>query len=552
MSKLVVRRKRLNRSKESLLKWPLYPASFSRNLLYGLRNITRMAPAWQACVPITILLVMAFAFSATAQTPPTTADLAAKLDAMTVGLDTAWVVITAMLVIFMNAGFCMLETGFCRQKNAVNVLAKNLIVFALSTIAFWVIGFGLMFGNGNGFFGVEGMFFLSGADNSPAIANYEGAYASLSWTGVPLFAKFFFQLAFAGTAATIVSGAVAERIKFVDFLIFSLLLVGIAYPITGHWIWGGGFLANLAKDAQGNTVGGFWDFAGSTVVHSVGGWAALMGAAFLGPRIGKYNADGSPNAMPGHNMSIATLGCLILWLGWFGFNPGSTMAVGNGSLIAHIAVTTNTAAAFGGVAATITAWIVLGKPDLSMVINGILAGLVAVTASCAWINVPSAAIIGLVGGILVVFAVLFFDSIKIDDPVGATAVHLANGIWGTLAVGLFAVGSNVPVGSSPDPLYATGPLAGLFFGGGITQLWYQFIGVITVGGMTVLLSTLFWVVLKAVLGIRVSEEEELIGLDIGEHGMEAYSGFLKDTSGFSTGATAPASSSSSSGLPSNL
>lgn len=487
-------------------------------------TVSKLSPSWQACIPIACLIVVAFTLSVSAQETPSIEEVT---EGLKVGMDTLWVMIAGMLVFFMNAGFCMLETGFCRQKNAVNVLAKNLIVFALSTIAFWVIGFGLMFGNGNGFIGLEGMFFLSGADASPATGDaYEGAYSALSWTGVPLLAKFFFQLVFAGTAATIVSGAVAERIKFLDFLIFSLLLVGIAYPITGHWIWGGGWLATL----------GFWDFAGSTVVHSVGGWAALMGAAFLGPRIGKYGADGSINALPGHNMSIATLGCLILWLGWFGFNPGSTMSVGDGNLIAHIAISTNTAAAFGGVGATAVAWLVLGKPDLSMIINGILAGLVAVTAPCAFVSIPASAIIGLIGGILVVFAVGFFDSIKIDDPVGAVSVHLVNGVWGTLALGLFAVGPSDEAGA----LYSAGPAAGLFYGGGITQLWYQFLGVITVGGMIVLLSTIFWLVLKAVLGIRVSEEEELVGLDIGEHGMEAYSGFIKESTSI------PASSSAAS------
>ncbi len=426
-----------------------------------------------------------------------------------------WVMVAGMLVFFMNAGFGMLETGFCRQKNAVNVLAKNLIVFALSTIAFWIIGFGLMFSDGNGFMGTGG-FFLSGADNSPAMGDaYKGIFGSLNWTGVPLLAKFFFQLVFAGTAATIVSGAVAERIKFVDFLIFSLLLVGIAYPITGHWIWGGGWLAKF----------GFYDFAGCSVVHSVGGWAALMGAAFLGPRLGKYQGS-QITALPGHNMSIATLGCLILWLGWFGFNPGSTMAV-DANAIAHIAITTNTAGAFGAVAATATAWLYLGKPDLSMIINGVLAGLVGVTASCAFINIPSAAIIGIVAGILVVYAVTFFDKIKIDDPVGATSVHLVCGVWGTLAVGLFSLGPNVALWGQ-TPLYTTGPAAGLFFGGGLKQLIPQIVGILAVGGMTVLLSTIFWLVLKATLGIRVTPEEELEGLDIGEHGMEAYSGFLKE------------------------
>ena len=501
----------------SLTRQPQFPgtASSFKQLQTAMNRLT---PSWKACIPLATIIFLVWSYAAVAQAPaaagPSTADLK-------VGLDTMWVMIAGMLVFFMNAGFCMLETGFCRQKNAVNVLAKNLIVFALSSIAFWIIGFGLMFSNdaGHGLIGTSGGFFLSGTDNSPATGDaYQGIFKSLNWTGVPLLAKFFFQLVFAGTAATIVSGAVAERIKFVDFLIFCLLLVGIAYPITGHWIWGGGWLSKA----------NFWDFAGSTVVHSVGGWAALMGAAFLGPRLGRYQ-DGHVTALPGHNMSIATLGCLILWLGWFGFNPGSTMAA-DPNAIAHIAITTNTAGAFGGVAATATAWLYLGKPDLSMIINGILAGLVAVTASCAWINVPSAAIIGMVGGILVVFSVGFFDKIKIDDPVGATSVHLVCGVWGTLAVGLFSVGPNVTLRGGA-PLYTTGPAAGLFFAGGITQLWSQILGIVSVGGFTVLLSTIFWLALKATLGIRVTQQEELEGLDIGEHGMEAYSGFHKEAGG---------------------
>lgn len=527
MSKLMLRRQSKRRRRRSSFNLDGLNLSFdglkwNNQWLNPDWYAKKLTPSWQACIPLALLIVLGWGFAATAQTTPTLEDVAKTTESLKVGLDTVWVLVAAMLVFFMNAGFCMLETGFCRQKNAVNVLAKNLIVFALSTIAFWVLGFGLMFSNGNGFIGSSGGFFLAGADNSPATGDaYQGIFSSISWAGVPLLAKFFFQLVFAGTTATIVSGAVAERIKFIDFLIFSLLLVGIAYPITGHWIWGGGWLASY----------GFWDFAGSTVVHSVGGWAALMGAAFLGPRIGKYNADGSPNALPAHNMSIATLGCLILWLGWFGFNPGSTMAVGDGSLIAHIAITTNTAAAFGGFAATITAWLYLGKPDLSMIINGILAGLVGVTAPCAFITVPASAIVGLIAGIIIVFAVGFFDRIKIDDPVGATSVHLVCGIWGTLAVGLFAVGPS----DQPGALYSAGPAAGLFAGGGLNQLWIQFVGVMAVGGFTVLLTSIFWLVLKAILGIRVSEEEELLGLDIGEHGMEAYAGFVKESSGAPAG-----------------
>ncbi|MFQ4146721.1 ammonium transporter [Chlorogloeopsis sp. ULAP02] len=516
--------------------WNAYSRNSNSIVHQILRVLKLLSPSWQACIPLACLIVMGWGYAAVAQAPapaeagPTTAELK-------VALDTLWVALAAFLVFFMNAGFGMLETGFCRQKNAVNVLAKNLIVFALATIAFWAIGFGLMFGNGNDFIGLNG-FFLQGADNSPATGDaYKGVFSALSWAGVPLAAKFLFQLVFAGTAATIVSGAVAERIKFIDFLIFSLLLVGISYAITGHWIWGGGWLADM----------GFWDFAGSTVVHSVGGWAALMGAAFLGPRLGKYQ-DGQIVAIPGHNMSIATLGCLILWLGWFGFNPGSVMAA-DPNAITHIALTTNMAGAVGGIAATITAWLYLGKPDLSMIINGILAGLVAVTAPCAYITIGSALIIGLIAGVLVVFSVTFFDRIKIDDPVGATSVHLVCGIWGTLAVGLFAVGPGV-YSWYGDGL---GPARGLFAGGGLGQFITQFIGVISVGGMTVLLSTIFWLVLKATLGIRVSRQEEIEGLDIGEHGMEAYSGFLKEAgSGGFTEPGSPKGMSQSGDLPTSL
>lgn len=478
------------------------------------RAVKQLTPSWQACIPLAILIVLVWGYAAVAQdAPPATTDKVTQdLQSLRVGIDTLWVSIAAFLVFFMNAGFCMLETGFCRQKNAVNVLAKNLIVFALSTVAFWAIGFGLMFGDGNPFFGTNG-WFLSGADNSPATGDaYQGVFSALNWTGVPLSAKFLFQLVFAGTAATIVSGAVAERIKFFSFLVFSLLLVGIAYPITGHWIWGGGWLAKA----------GFWDFAGSTVVHAVGGWAALMGAALLGPRLGKYQ-NGESVAMPGHNMSIATLGALILWLGWFGFNPGSTMSV-NPS-IAHIALTTNLAGSLGGITATVTAWLYLGKPDLSMIINGILAGLVGITASCAFVSLPWAAVIGAIAGVIVVFAVTFFDRIKIDDPVGATSVHLVCGIWGTLAVGLFAEG---PAGALNLYEEGLGPIRGLLLGGGFQQVWSQVVGIISVGGITVLLSTIFWLALKATLGIRVTAEEEIQGLDISEHGMEAYSGFLKE------------------------
>lgn len=421
-------------------------------------------------------------------------------------LDTLWVLVTAMLVFFMNLGFALVESGFARSKNTVNILSKNFIVFAISSLAFWVIGWGVMFGNGNGFIGLEGLFGLAGADNSPATGEaYSGVYSAISWATVPLLAKFFFQLVFAGTAATIVSGAVAERIKYISFIVFSFVLVAVMYPITGHWIWGGGWLASL----------GFWDFAGSTVVHSVGGWAALAGVLILGPRIGKYK-DGKVVPIPGHNMTAAVTGALVLWLGWFGFNPGSTMAA-DPTAISRIAITTNSAAIMGILTSTATAWIVLGKPDLSMTINGCLAGLVAITAPCAFVSVESSLIIGAVAGVIVVYAVLFFDKIKIDDPVGALSVHLINGVFGTLCVGLFAEDR-----FSPN---TTGN--GLLFGGGVGLLTSQIIGIVAVGVFTFVVSIIVWYIIKATLGMRVSEHEEVEGLDIGEHGMEAYPDFSK-------------------------
>jgi Amt family ammonium transporter len=354
--------------------------------------------------------------------------------------------------------------------------------------------------------GLEGLFFAGGADNSPAMGDaYKGAYAALNWTGVPMWAKFFFQLVFAGTAATIVSGAVAERIKFHAFIFFSFILVGILYPITGHWIWGGGWLQSQ----------GMFDFAGSTVVHSVGGWSALAGVIVLGSRLGKYRTDGSVNPIFGHNMSMVTLGGLILWFGWFGFNPGSTMGVGDGSAIAHIAVTTNTAAAMAILSSTIISWLLQKKPDLSMIINGALAGLVAITAPCAFVSVGSSAVIGLIAGVLVVFAVFTFDKLRIDDPVGALSVHLVNGIFGTLAVGLFA----------QDKITGTATGNGLFFGGGMKLLISQSIGVVAVGIFTFLVALAAWYAIKQVMGVRVSREEEMAGLDLGEHGIKGYPDF---------------------------
>ena len=445
----------------------------------------------------------------TALTPATPEQVSELLVTPKVMMDTMWVLVTATLVFFMNLGFAMLESGLCRAKNCVNILAKNFIVFGISSLAFLTIGWGLMFGDGNGFMGTQGLFFLRGADNSPASWEaYAGVYTALSWAGVPLLAKFFFQLVFAGTAATIVSGAVAERIKFASFVVFSFVIISVIYPITGHWIWGGGWLS----------VYGFHDFAGGTVVHTVGGWAALAGVLVLGPRIGKF-VDGKVHPIPGHNMTTATIGAFVLWFGWFGFNPGSTMSI-DARAIGHIAVTTNTSAAAASLSALVAATLLTGKPDLSMILNGGLAGLVASTAACAWISIESALLIGLVAGVLVVTSVLSFDRWQIDDPVGALSVHLVNGLWGTMAVGLFA-----------DPAIAPlpGPLPGLFIGGGITQLWTQLVGVATVGLYTFGVAYAAWTIINVTMGLRVSEREEREGLDLGEHGNVAYPDFRPDS-----------------------
>lgn len=443
--------------------------------------------------------------AAAAETVNFTPEMANTIKDYKVMMDTLWVLITAFLVFFMNLGFAMVESGLCRAKNAVNILSKNFIVFAISSLAFYILGWGLMFGDGSRFVGLQGLLFVSGSDNSPATGDaYQGVYSAINWAGVPIWAKYFFQLVFAGTAATIVSGAVAERIKFGSFIVFSFIMVGIIYPIIGHWIWGGGWLQKL----------GMWDFAGSTVVHSVGGWAALAGILMLGPRIGKYSREGKVNPIPGHNMTAACIGTFVLWFGWFGFNPGSTMAASPGD-IARIAVTTNSAAAAAAFSATLAAWFMLGKPDLSMTLNGCLAGLVAITAPCAFVSVGSSVVIGLIAGFVVVAAVLMFDRLKIDDPVGATSVHLVCGIMGTLFVGLFAQDSIMPK--------TTGN--GLFFGGGFTLLKAQLIGAVTVGIFTFAISLVAWAIIKAIMGLRVSPEEEMEGLDYGEHGIVAYPDF---------------------------
>jgi Amt family ammonium transporter len=412
-----------------------------------------------------------------------------KADAVTLNLNVVWTCVAAFLVFFMQAGFAMVETGFTRAKNAVNILMKNLMDFSIGSIAFLLVGFGLMFGQSNGFCGTT---LFGGCLTGDAVPNDHW-----NWTFL------IFQTVFAATAATIVSGAMAERTKFIGYLFYSCVICLVIYPIFGSWAWGSlldgsGWLENLKP--------GFCDFAGSTVVHSVGGWLALAGAIVLGPRVGKYGPDKKPRAIMGHNIPIAALGVFILWFGWFGFNPGST-TTGNGD-IGYIAVTTNIAAAAGAVAAMLTSWGIFRKPDASMALNGALAGLVSITAPCATVSPLGALAIGLIGGVLVVFSVLFIDRVlKVDDPVGAVSVHGVCGAWGTLSCGLFNVGS------------------GWFYGFGPGQLVSQIIGVGAAFAWAFGLGLILFLVIRKTVGLRVSREEELKGLDVGEHGMEAYAGF---------------------------
>lgn len=410
-----------------------------------------------------------------------------EMYASIVGINTLWVLIAAFLVFFMQAGFGMVEAGFIRAKNTCNILTKNFLDFCMASLGFFMFGYAIMFGAGNGFMGLKG-WFLSGTDTAG---------------GIPVYAFWLFQAAFCGAAATIVAGGMAERMKFQAYLIYSFLISAFIYPIVGHWIWGGGWLANL----------GFADFAGSTVVHAVGGFAALIGIIILKPRIGKYNPDGTSNAIAGHSIPLAALGVFILWFGWFGFNPGSTLGVGDGSLIGRVAINTNLAAAIGGIVAMAAVWKVVGKPDLSMAMNGALAGLVAITAPCAFVEPWAALVIGGIAGLVVVFGVLLLDKLKIDDPVGAVPVHGFNGIWGTLAIGLFG---QKALGLAND---------GLFYGGGLKQLGVQLLGVGTVVVFILIAMGLVFKLIDKTIGLRVSRDEELKGLDIGEHGMESYAGF---------------------------
>jgi len=446
---------------------------------------------WLATVPLAFLGLGVFNFAAHATELPAlnAAFLANNL----------WLLIASILVIFMNAGFAMVEAGMCRSKNAVNILAKNLFVFALAVTAYWFVGFSIMYGNpvATGWLYFNGIFFDPTV--TPEMVTGEKLVPTVD---------FLFQSAFAGTAATIVSGLVAERVKFGEFVVFALVLTAIIYPISGSWQW------NTNDDGAGwlNQLG-FIDFAGSSIVHSVGAWAGLVGAMLLGPRIGKYSADGKPQAMPGHNMAIATLGALVLWIGWYGFNPGSQLAMDQ--WVPYVAVTTTLAAAGGAIGATVVSTLTSGKPDLTMIINGILAGLVSITAGCANLTMTGSWLAGLVGGIIVVFSVSALDAAEIDDPVGAFSVHGVCGVWGTLVIGLWGF-----------DIQGTGDGLGLFNGGGFSQLGIQAVGAGAYAIWAIVTCWIAWSVIGGLFGgIRVSESEEIQGLDIGEHGMEAYPDF---------------------------
>ncbi len=400
------------------------------------------------------------------------------------GLNNLLLLISGALVFWMHAGFAMLEAGLTQAKNTVNILAKNVAVVAISGVTYYLIGFNLMYpGEFNMINGALGFAGFEIANVTPA--NYaDGAYT--------LFSDFFFQVVFAATAATIISGAVAERIKYSTFLIAAVVFVTFIYPIAGSWKWGGGFLESA----------GFYDFAGSTIVHSVGGWAALTGAIILGARRGKYTPNGI-RPIVGHSIPLATLGVFCLFLGWFGFNGGSVLAM-DSETVSFVYTTTFLAGCAGGIGALLTAWIVLKKPDITMILNGLLAGLVGITAGADVINPKAAILVGLLAGILVVFSVVFFDKIKVDDPVGAISVHLTCGIWGTLAVGIFSKNPDHGLGS-------------------------QLLGVLAIGAFVLVASAILWIILKLTMGLRVSEEEETNGLDTAEHGLAAYPEFKSTT-----------------------
>jgi Amt family ammonium transporter len=407
-----------------------------------------------------------------------------------------WVMLSAILVIFMQGGFIMLEAGSTRMKNAGHIAGKTIFTFGIASIVFWAVGYGFIFGEGNAFIGLSNFFFDGSEVNE----------------GLPSSIFFLFQLAFAGIALTIAWGGFAERAKLSAYLVFSVLFSALVYPVIAHWIWGGGWLSSLGKQ----------DFAGSTVVHLTGAMAALAATILLKPRIGKYNKDGSANDLQGHNQVYTALGVLILWVGWFGFNAGSTVSVDDG-FFGFIALNTNLAAAAGAIAALLISWLVVGKSDVPTMLNGALAGLVAITASCAFVAPWASVVIGLIAGVLVFYSMKFFEKRKIDDPIFALSVHGTAGVWGTLSTGFFA---------TPELAAANGGLPGLFYGGGFTQLGVQSIGILSAGGYAFIVSIILLVIMKAVMnGIRVTEEEEIIGLDLSEHGSYGYPEHIQQKQG---------------------
>ncbi len=412
-------------------------------------------------------------------------------------LDNMFLLIAAVLVLFMQAGFALVETGLTRAKNAGNIMLKNLADMSIAVFMFYLVGYALAFGGDvGGMFGFDGFLLRdASAPDNLQVATF-----------------FLFQVAFAGAAATIASGAMAERTKFVSYLIFSALMCGFIYPVVVHFFWGGGWLANL-------TIGdaSFGDFAGSTIVHSAGGWAALMGAVMLGPRLGKFDKNGKPRAIPGHSIPLVITGVFILFIGWFGFNAGSELAADDA--LTRIAVTTLLAAAAGAIAACATVWVVVGKPDVGMVGNGVLAGLVSITAGCATMTNGAALITGFVGGVIVVFAVLGIERRGIDDPVGAIAVHGVCGVWGTLAVGLFATYPDAFVDVAAGEEYTP---SGLLVGGDFDQLAVQIVGIVGVAAFVLVTTGIVFSVLKATIGLRVEPQEEVDGLDVHEHGAPGY------------------------------
>jgi len=410
-------------------------------------------------------------------------------------LNNLWVFIAGVFVFFMQAGFALVEAGLTRAKNVVNIFAKNIADAIIGVLAFFATGYAFAFGSGGGKWIGSGEYFLTGED-----------IAAIPPGGLSIATTFFFQAVFAATAVTIASGSMAERTKFTSYLIFSTVMCAFIYPVVVHWTWGGGLIAEMSI---GDAV--YSDFAGSGIVHMTGGIAALMGAYFLGPRIGKYDENGKPRAIPGHNIPFAMLGVFILWLGWFGFNPGSELLADE--FVMTVAVNTMLAAVAGGAATAITITLKTGKPDLAMIGNGVLAGLVAITAPCGAVTPLASVAIGAIGGIIVVFSVLFFDSVRIDDPVGAISVHGVVGAWGLLSIGLFATYDDAFLGRED---------AGLFYGGGLEQLAMQAVMLVIIAAWVAVTTGALFALVKATIGLRVSPEEEIEGLDVIEHGMAGY------------------------------